>query len=234
MRSRNGTLNVDCGDCGSLVAVPERWVLEGRDASCDDAGRSCADRPFDRPMAPRLDCAGRSCALWGDRLIKLMETRGLTVRQAAEVVGIHRTRVYRHRRDCPRFHLGFLRTGFVPRRRNGAGPDLSAPEAPAGWLDGRPRHTAATYAIRWRFWQKWCARKGRPAIPAQRADIIEYLIDRAERGSSPKTLMVDCYAIRAAHLAQPLPDPTVGLRRTMQPFTSMALTARKAMQAAAA
>ena len=119
---------------------------------------------------------------------------------------------------------------MVRRKRRSYGIGLAAPEAPAGWLDDRPYSTAHTYAIRWRFWQAWCARNSRSAIPARRSDLIEYLIERVELGTEPKTLMVDCCAIRAAHLARPLPDPTVGLRRVMQPYTRMARTAHELLR----
>ena len=225
MRYKQGTLHVDCAICGAVLIVPEQSVLDGRRTTCEGVGGRCGER--------RTECSGVSCARWGDRLVELVETPGLNIRAAAEVVGIARSAVWTHARVCDRLGAALERVrGLRVHKRARNGIDLEAPEAPAGWLDGRSRNTAHTYAIRWRFWQEWCARNGRTAIPARRSDLIEYLIDRAECGTAPKTLMVDCCAIRAAHLARPLPDPTVGLRRIMQPYTHMAGAARAALRKA--
>ena len=175
MRSRPGTLSVDCALCGAILRASTQSVLDGRDMTCADFGPPCS---------------GNGIA----------------------------------------FAVSEAPAGLVRLKRRPYGIGLAAPEAPAGWLDDRPYSTAHTYAIRWRFWQAWCARNSRSAIPARRSDLIEYLIERVELGTEPKTLMVDCCAIRAAHLARPLPDPTVGLRRVMQPYTRMARTAHELLR----
>ncbi|MEG9226584.1 tyrosine-type recombinase/integrase [Aeromicrobium sp. Sec7.5] len=83
--------------------------------------------------------------------------------------------------------------------------------------------TRILYAHTWRVWQRWCAGRGIPALPADPHALAAYLVERAATGTAVATLNMACTAIRHMHrqrdLANPAEDELVrqvrlGLRRT--------------------
>ena len=80
------------------------------------------------------------------------------------------------------------------------------------WLDSRSPNTTRSYASQWRGWEAWCVKRSRQAMPAHPADIRDYLAIRAGEGVSLSTLRMIRSAIRAAHIADQLPDPTADPR----------------------
>ena len=112
---------------------------------------------------------------------------------------------------------GFATATVEPARRE---TSLAAPVQPpevdvetrADWLDSRSPNTTRSYASQWRGWERWCVQHGRPAMPAQPDDIRDYLALRSGEGASLSTLRMIRSAIRAAHVADQLPDPTADPR----------------------
>jgi len=83
--------------------------------------------------------------------------------------------------------------------------------------------TRKLYAHTWLVWERWCAARGVPALPADPAALAAYLVERAAAGIAVATLNMACTAIRHMHrqhgLANPAEDELVrqvrlGLRRT--------------------
>ena len=109
--------------------------------------------------------------------------------------------------------------GFTPPT---VGPQtaLAAPQRPPevdlktreDWLDSRSPNTTRSYASQWRGWEAWCVNRSRQAMPAHPDDIRDYLAQRSDEGVSLSTLRMIRSAIRAAHIADQLPDPTADPR----------------------
>lgn len=96
--------------------------------------------------------------------------------------------------------------------------DSADRERLAGALrDARSASTRRTYASQWRRWSAWAAARGHEALPADPAALAAWLARRAAEGAAPSTLDVARCAVRDAHLAAGLADPTdhEGLRRVL-------------------
>jgi integrase len=83
--------------------------------------------------------------------------------------------------------------------------------------------TRIVYAHTWRVWERWCAGRDIPALPADPSGLAAYLVERAATGTAVASLNMACTAIRHVHrqhgLANPAEDELVrqvrlGLRRT--------------------
>jgi integrase len=87
----------------------------------------------------------------------------------------------------------------------------------------RAPSTRYVYALQWRAWQRWCATRDLDPLPADPAGVAAYLADRTASGLTVASVDLTCSAIRDAHLAAGLANPTDhpivrrvrdGLRRT--------------------
>jgi len=83
--------------------------------------------------------------------------------------------------------------------------------------------TRIVYAHTWRVWERWCAGRGIPALPADPSALAAYLVERAATGTAVASLNMACTAIRHMHRQHRLPNPAedelvrqvrLGLRRT--------------------
>lgn len=94
-------------------------------------------------------------------------------------------------------------------------------QAPAGGLSGADAelvsawgaagasaNTIRAYGAGWMRWQDWAFDRGVPAMPAEPDDVSAYLIERAESGMAPATVLLDRAGIAAAHRARGVQDPT--------------------------
>jgi integrase len=89
---------------------------------------------------------------------------------------------------------------------------------------GRAASTRKTYASMFRRFDRWCADRGIPTLPASPATVSAYLSDMATLGFAAGTIEGASAAIGAAHETEghdnPTADPTVravrrGIRRTL-------------------
>ena len=93
--------------------------------------------------------------------------------------------------------------------------------APAGGLSGADRELSAawnaagasantirSYLGGWMRWQDWASDRGVPAMPADPDDVSAYLIERAESGMAPATVLLDRAGIAAVHRLRGAHDPT--------------------------
>lgn len=83
--------------------------------------------------------------------------------------------------------------------------------------DSRSAATRRAYRAQWRTFLDWCAVRQVNALPADAGDVAAFLADRA-REKRTATVAQGAAAIRAAHHAADLPDPTAtpAVRETLQ------------------
>lgn len=99
--------------------------------------------------------------------------------------------------------------------------NITDDRAPAGGLSGADRELSAawnaagnsantirSYLGSWTRWQEWTSDRGVPAMPADPDDISAYLIERAESGMAPATVLMDRAGIAAVHRIRGAQDPT--------------------------
>lgn len=63
------------------------------------------------------------------------------------------------------------------------------------------------YAHTWRVWERWCARRGIPAVPAYSDAPAAYLVERAATGTAVGGHNMACTAIRSVHRQHMLANP---------------------------
>ena len=68
--------------------------------------------------------------------------------------------------------------------------------------------TRHAYAKQWRIFERWCSANSVQPLPAEPAHVAAYISDRLAEGAAVNTIRVDRSAIRDAHLAAGLDDPT--------------------------
>lgn len=79
----------------------------------------------------------------------------------------------------------------------------------AGYLDAATAaNTRRAYAVDWRAWEAWCARRGVCPLPAAAETLAAYLAALAHGGASPATVARRATGIAAAHRAAGLPSPS--------------------------
>jgi hypothetical protein len=66
--------------------------------------------------------------------------------------------------------------------------------------------TRLLYAHVWRVWERWCAHRGIPALPADPAALAAYLVERATEGTAVVSLNMACTAIRYVQRQYGLPN----------------------------
>jgi integrase len=67
--------------------------------------------------------------------------------------------------------------------------------------------TRTVYAHMWRVWERWCAHRDVPALPADPAALAAYLVERAASGIAVSSLDLACTAIRHVRRTHGLPNP---------------------------
>ena len=79
---------------------------------------------------------------------------------------------------------------------------------------GRPSLSPATlrvYGTAWRYFTRWCEKRGCASLPATPQAVADYLGDRAARGVTYSTLRAAAAAIRHHHEALGMDSPTQSL-----------------------
>ena len=72
-------------------------------------------------------------------------------------------------------------------------------------------NTEAAYRGDWRHWSAWCAEQDRSPLPASPQDVLDYLLDFAER-LKPSTLERRLITLGKAHKSLELPSPAADAR----------------------
>ena len=105
----------------------------------------------------------------------------------------------------------------------------------ADLLDARrSEQTSRNYAAQWRKFEAWADANAVASLPAQPAHVAAYLADRIADGRGVSTLRLSLAAIRDAHLAAGVADPTsVQLVRDAMAGASRLLADQQAQQAGA-
>lgn len=87
--------------------------------------------------------------------------------------------------------------------------------------------TRTIYRHAWRHWERWCATRQVPAMPAAPAMICAYLTERATEGLSVGSLDLTCGAIAYQHRQHGLADPTLtaGVRQVRRGLRRLVGTA---------
>ena len=81
-----------------------------------------------------------------------------------------------------------------------------------------PENTKRAYRAAWKAWVSWAEAHGVQSLPADPKMLALYVTDAAQSGLKVSTLTLRLAAIRAAHLAADLPNPTENpaVRQTMR------------------
>jgi predicted GNAT family acetyltransferase len=85
--------------------------------------------------------------------------------------------------------------------------ELDAAQIPRAIAAAKSETTRGVYAQVWGHWERWCARRGTAALPADPPAVSAYLTERAEGGEAISTLDMSCTVIPDVHRMTGVEDP---------------------------
>jgi hypothetical protein len=77
--------------------------------------------------------------------------------------------------------------------------DLDAARITRAIAAAKSESTRGVCAQVWGHWERWCARRGTTALPADSLALSAYRTERAENGKAISTLDMSCTVIRHVH-----------------------------------